>query len=975
VDNSYPENTAYTGASSDIYGSSVYALMQGEATDAGAVSGIKEVHVYFVRGTSVYNPKSFNSTTTIGTYDFGDGNGDVPYTSNTTYKIVIDDKNEFGNDTGPNGDNDGYPESLSLSGSTMNWWATFTSTNIPDGQIDVHYVVFDNAMNGHHYSFAGWIKNYKPQINGITVGSDVDVSNTVDEDEKGMYSNTIYSSGNRFKARSRFYMEVDAADTGGTVPGIATYEFFHESDSLQSGASAVLNISLSAYSHQDTYFTCEITDNDNIVVTTMIVWVTFDKDDTEDPVITIDDLDTDDDGDPSEHIIDGHIELPENSLYNNSPPDADVSGIIKITGSASDNHRINEIRLTLNGTGTSLVIAEWVDNMLQPADLDTDTFRDDENFQILTQSLTAADGHEITWLYTWDTSTVNNTAGINIRATFDAEDPYANSASSYCDYDVVPYITGLLRGAPGLTPENTTRSKHGKVPVQQGEETLYIYGYNLRMTGTYGVNSWVRVYNSDESDYDEVAGSKVSANGSFTTLTLADLGEVTHSGFLRVQVNNVEAVNYFNDNLILSNKEDDGNGLSASLWTDDRYLHVWEVGSSFGSGNDSYNAEYTSMSIDSSGDLYGVWMDRAAGRIYYAQPEQSRTSIFYCYDPPEFTDIHITSGDNLTIAYLANNFPGTWTCAENNDLGSIAVWTDDPTPPQQSSVGYNNNYYQFEKICHNQMILQFQRPKVVRSGDNIHVAYYDIQSNSLKYGYADINPVPNENEITPWINIDGGTDGDTQIVSDTTPARSSSSGEYLSIDVDEQGYPVIMYYDISVQSLRLARATSTTPNTASDWQRQTVFQVSDSNRLYSGRYITMKIDSTTGEIYAACYNTASGDLIYLHASDADLSDYDFDESETIDSIGAVGSWTDITINSTSQSISYLNTSMIGTLSGLKLSYYDTEKSNWEYEIVPLMTPIYEARTNIEYRRGSLDWICAIGYKGTNFDVVYLKDEE
>jgi hypothetical protein len=450
-------------------------------------------------------------------------------------------------------------------------------------------------------------------------------------------------------------------------------------------------------------------------------------------------------------------------------------------------------------------------------------------------------------------------------------------------------------------------------------------------------------------------------------MTLSDLADITHSGWLTIVVNSVAAGNNENDNTILTNKEDDGNGILSSLWNDDRYLHVWNTGDSF---NQSGNAEYPSMSIDSNGNLYGAWTDYATSEAYYGTTS-SRTSIFYMYDPAEYTDIHIDSSNNLTIAYLGNYYGGSGWDSSISTAGSMNVW--DANAPQQvrRSAGYPWNYfYRFEMLYHDEMLLQFQRPKVARSGSNIHLAYFDNDTKAVKYGYVANGETDTGEQI--WINLDGGQDAhDSEVVAS---GRSTHAGEYVAIDVDEDGYPVVMYYDISNQTLKLARATSTTPTSASNWTLQTVFDAGDPNKNYIGKYVTMKFD-TAGNLYAACLKISTGNLVYLYAANVDGTDYDFDQSVVIDNDGSVGAWADISLDGTTPYISYLNSSMIGTFSGLKVAYYDSAKSNWEHEIVPLSTAINENRTNIEYKKGSVNWRVAIGYASSNFDIVYLLPEE
>jgi hypothetical protein len=525
----------------------------------------------------------------------------------------------------------------------------------------------------------------------------------------------------------------------------------------------------------------------------------------------------------------------------------------------------------------------------------------------------------------------------------------------------VPYISGITRTSP------TQRSKYGNFMVQQGETNVTINGYNLDDSGTH----WIRVHNTAGGDPDLGAWDAVTMPAiasPFTTMNV-NLTNVTHSGWLRLMVNGVEAINNINDNSLNTNKEDDGSGLGTTKWTDDRYLRVWEVGDTF---DNSGNPEHPSMSIRSNGTLYGAWTNSANAETFYATTTAaSRVSIFDKYDPPEYTDFYIDSADNLNIAYLANYYGiGPW--------GFLSIWNPDAPLQNESTDGWPYNpVYLFEWLGEDDMLYQFQRPRIVRSGNHIHMAYFDMNEKTMKYSYVANGTAQNANENNGsgafgHLDLDGGEaypSGGGQ-----SGPLSALAGEYVAIDVDGNGYPVVMYYDISNQTLKLAYSNSTTPTALGNWTIQTVFRSDDPNRTFVGKYVTMKMDSN-GDIHAACSRTSTGSLIYLHAPNPGGGSYTFDYSVEVDSEGAVGTWADITLDGTNPYISYLNNSMVGTFDGLKMAYYDTGLGDWEYEIVPISTGIDDKRTNLEYKQGSVNWVVAIGYASSNFDIVYLKPEE
>ena len=449
------------------------------------------------------------------------------------------------------------------------------------------------------------------------------------------------------------------------------------------------------------------------------------------------------------------------------------------------------------------------------------------------------------------------------------------------------------------------------------------------------------------------------------------LAAVTHSGWLRLAVNGIEATNNINDNALPQNKEDDGTGVLPTLWSDDRYLRVWAVGDVF---NQSAAPEHPSMSITgSTGTLYGAWTNNAGSSAYYATTA-ARTIFHYKFDPPVYTDLVIDAADNLNIGFLANYFNGV-------DQWGFMSRLEPERPQPDHAVGHTTtgtsssgsatttccsssrgrDCAQRQQHSHGLLRRPDEDPQVL-----LHAQNGDTSTQNQD---DDGNPLP---VARPHLNLDG---GEAQPAGGgQTGPLTTLAGEYLAIDVDENGYPVIMYYDNASQTLKLAWSTSATPTAYTNWRIQTVFAAGDPNRTYAGKYVTMKID-TDGNVHAALSRTSSGSLIYLYAPDADGADYVFQNSVEVDYEGAVGTWPDITLNGTTPYISYLNNSMIGTFEGLKLAYYDSGSADWEYEILPLSTGITDNRTNIEYRKGAVPWTVAIGYASDNFDLVYLRPEE
>jgi len=136
-----------------------------------------------------------------------------------------------------------------------------------------------------------------------------------------------------------------------------------------------------------------------------------------------------------------------------------------------------------------------------------------------------------------------------------------------------------------------------------------------------------------------------------------------------------------------------------------------------------------------------------------------------------------------------------------------------------------------------------------------------------------------------------------------TIATTTAAGQYNAIDVDEDGLPVIVYYDIAADTLRLARATVAAPTATTNWIRQTVFPVGDSHAS-AGTQLAMRIDATGG-VHIVCLDSDSS-LIYLYAPDnaAGGGAYTFTKSVVVDGLSSVYGRPDISLNGSVPHVSY-----------------------------------------------------------------------
>jgi len=560
---------------------------------------------------------------------------------------------------------------------------------------------------------------------------------------------------------------------------------------------------------------------------------------------------------------------------------------------------------------------------------------------------------------------------------------YSSPNSSYQKWvrktvDVVPYISSIVRSVGAA---NTMRTKYGKYIVREGETDLTVNGYNLAENGT----SWLRVYNTAGSAQDEVTIADYIANATYTALGSVSLATITHSGYVRVMVNGIETINNVNLNTNATNQESSVFTQGSELWNDDRYVHVWKTGTSF---NNSLNPVHPAMDMNPSNNaLSASWSYYASAQVYYGSTS-GRTTIRTSYDPPEYTDIAVDTNGDVHVVYLQNEYANdnaTWGYLVSYDSNGGTGYIEHLGNGSGTAPNYSDGM--------DEQLYQFQNPRITVNNDYNYVSYYDAHSKTLKYGVTTNTTEtftaenPTANRTNGAIVVDG--------VEDTTAPPTTTGddvGVWSDIQIDDKmgadvatPRPVIIYYDTTNSKLKIARAngnpTVTRPDNSSEWTKSDVFRTDDPNKNYAGTNVSMKIDSN-GDLYVVCYKIDTGDLIYLHAPNIDGDGtYTFDYSTVIDSNGAVGSWADIYVVGTTPYISYLTSGGIGTFYGLKYAYYDTVKSDWEYGIAAANSAVLDKRTSIlAVSTGIAAWggtkgKVAIAYGSSNYDIVYLEDEE
>ncbi len=1005
VDNIDPSSLIYNG-DSEILGTN--AELKGTVRDLGTVAGINRVVLYLEnRDNELVQLKGGSGT--IASFNIEDVYDPDNPTYND-YRIVIDNSLEGGvpgDDLLPSGDGDGYDERLAFSAGVYQWSALFDSTLVSDGAVTAHYRAVDYAGNQDEDNLSAFIANNKPSIISLILGTDLDDSGTVEAGEQSTIISTGYASSGFSARNERLYIGVNTIGGNGTKRYSVKYGAVEQNGTLTDN-TIVINTSGYAESSaaDDQTLTIKVYDSttsDNIneideLSDTITLGLTIDNIDTTPPTLSVVELgeqyseSADDSAKTLGPVSDyedniamnagsrlGHVEYGTDSQYNGA--DSDVSGRVIFKGKVEDNQRIQTITATIpgyNGDAPFNVYTAAGGPLSGGADW---SFAFDGS-----DYLTEANGNVFNWNFTFNTAIISTITVDNLGVTLTAYDfnPTANGGlgnlgSFARSVDVVPYISEIERNPLSY---NTDRSKRGVYPVQVDEAGILIKGFNLSDSTIQDVNNWIRVYNTGLIDFQSPLITAAAANRDELTISLTG---INRSGYIRVRTGGITDINMINLNTQDYNKEDDGSGIAGTLWNDDRYLSIWETGDYFAQSN---SPEHPSMDIrTSNGRIYGAWSNYASSAAYYSRPLSQAAGIstlFTTYDPPEWTDIAVESGaDTVHSVILENYYGGTNT----TDWGFLSTRIDTGNRVAIDDMGDDKVGNTNHADGYDEQLYQFQNPRIVISNEGTnqrYVAYYDTWAKAVKYsvatGGAATFTTTNTHQTDSATVVDGLDDFDTN------PSDSGDDvGQYLDIQMDpDDNVPVIVYYDTTNKTLKIARGQNSQPNGSAQWNIINVLPVNS----FSGQYVTMKTGSN-GDLFIAYYKVSTGDLMFIHASDVDGTgsgvQYSFDDPVIVDSEGAVGPWADIFLVDGTPVISYINATQAGTFSGLKLARYTGDESSWEddtdweSEIIPAESAVYNKRTNIVgLDTGDVtgdNWNVAIGYASSRFDLVYRQLEQ
>jgi len=935
VDNNAPEGT-YPGTPPFVL-NGTESLLQGTASDPnGSIAGVDKIEVYLERSGKLYNPLTTYPYTNPATPDidteettFGAGIY-YPVDPAGAGVMVIDDVNEQGSDA-VLGDGDGFNESLTLVASTWNWWVKFNSENIPDGDINIHYVVVDKAGNKTHYSEAARIENNPPVIISVRLGTDINYNANVDS-TVGNGETFRYIDGSGTDGSGIYYVDFDSAVSGITtrnnllfvdadeslvdgngVHGLWTWELLYKGGGTNHLGVGTDSVTISDFTlmpdETGVSYILRITDDAGLTDEVELI-IDLDNTDTTSPVVTLTDLDLNlnfsilarggasnygyavngynPSAQPKWKDADGRLRpVGSSPVYDGS--DADVSGTIIVSGKVEEDKAIHQLTLTIDGyngglgAGNAFPILDWDPSAnsglggLKVASSVTGTPH------ISSESYGESSGHVVFWSFGFDTATITGTAADNVQLTAIAMDKTSNTGNDSYTMDVMPFVSDIFISESSYTAENDIfRTRYGSWPVYE-DAYLKIKGFNLSTTvGLVPGSSSDSLIPDLAAVYTNLDSPAVNAG---RTELNGQILNISNSGWLAMETNSVPLMNYSSDF--------DENDLTVpgwsgdALWNDNRYIVVWEITKDI---IDSGDAVWGSMAGDPvDGSMWGSWSFYSNSDSFVADGPTGgsgsvKTNIFHIYDPPEYTEIALNDDGSPYVVYLANFYGGTgdW----DTGAGGLVLWGDNanlwnnsnaPRYPYGSRTTVSLE--EIERFTDNQQLYQFKNPKLAVRGDNtigtdIHISYYDAASKALKYAHLfdDGSDIYN---LTFVSTQDGNTDN-KQYLYDNTAFQDTNilAGDAATSGSTDMG----MYSDITLDSAgRPVIAYYDTEHATLRMIRATTATPTN----YPGDWVDQAILSnysyvgkypsiqldSDDRVHISAYKISTGDLMYYSAPD------------------------------------------------------------------------------------------------------------
>ena len=696
----------------------------------------------------------------------------------------------------------------------------------------------------------------------------------------------------------------------------------------------------------------------------------------------------DDDGNPL-----GHIDIEQNPTKDTRPG---VSGEVYIEGEAWDDTRLGGIWIT-DPKGNEKQVASYEDGNWSKVTTDWPTNWND--FEILEDSGISQRGHTVKWRFHINMTPygIEKEQKVYVEARDAMKEPKPNVSDNVVGddnnsvqtvenaltptyiMDFVPYIKSIYATDVG----SATRSRLGKFPVRAGAD-MTIEGMNFAKDAKF----IVRIKNSDGEVTKTYLGTTTDLTDSDSTkeIYVESAGVIKvkapeYSGFVEVIIDLNENDIYDKDTDVITKNNTNADlgcdieagyvakandkGLSqantagTNFWTDDRYISVWNVGTTFADSTNPIMGTIEKVSLNdikyldkiaygkvenksyilNNNTVYSFWgaddnmvWDNILGKSRAPSIMPSANGALSS-SPAQLDTCVITVPDGSSdqgqafVAFLDN------TIVNSGTFGPGLLLLRDGQVVQQ--LGASSQKSSVELINEDKMKNQFQNIKIAgiygtssdstKSANSFHVyiSYYDAATKCLKYGKIELRPTIDGNnldlisrytcEVDSALNkfVVDGKDSAAVINNNnivTHPDDDTTDvGQWSDIKVinsDNGPLPIIVYYESTGTSrgnLKFAKGTTTAPDGTKtgenkEWDYTTVTNPTGVRDF--GRYVSMEMDASGG-FHVVCQDAISGVLYYGYF--ASISDSPTGGWKKVDATSSVGRWTDIKLANPTES--------------------------------------------------------------------------
>lgn len=744
----------------------------------------------------------------------------------------------------------------------------------------------------------------------------------------------------------------------------------------------------------------------------------------------------------------GHIDIE-------AEPRPGVSGEVYIEGYARDDTRLGGIWITAPDE-KQLQVASYDDADGKWSEVKTGWPDNWKSFEILEDFGIRQSGHTVKWRFRIKMTSygLDEDKSVIVKAIDAQNNEMSNFNTEYTinnvkrtptyKMDFVPYIKSIYATDVG----SATRSRLGKFPVRAGK-SMTIEGMNFAAGASYTVNFYKSSQlvdgkiPEDEEPESTATGTFVTGSDGQITVKAPDYSRwveviVTPKDGTAVSTKNNSNQNggYNIEAGYVAKANDKGlsqaNTAGTNFWTDDRYISVWNVGTTFTDSTNPIMGTIEKLSLKdrkyianqiyggttggsalSDNTLYSYWAadenmvwDSILGKertyslfgkanaVFDGSPSQIDTCVV---SVPE----NDSNYGQVFVAALDNTFVGS------GDFGAgLVLVRDGQIWSDTSDTG--NKKWSIETIDGDKMKNQFQNIKIAGVYTNAsksvtfngttydkafhtYISYYDAKTKCLKYGKIELASSigSNNNDLIAQYTCKADSTLNKFVVDGKDSIDGTDVGQWSDIKVinsDNGPLPIIVYYESTGTSrgnLKFAKGKATAPDgNKSEWEYKTV-KNPDGVRDF-GRYVSMEMDASGG-FHVVCQDAISGVLYYGYFES--ISESPTVGWKKVDATSSVGRWTDIKLANPTKSglaaepvVTYMDGSKLDTTYAVKVAYMtDSTNCIWDSETDPAeyaansqykMSIVSEA-LDLEGKTNKL----AVGINSSMFAVDFLRGEE